>query len=187
MGSVAMDQAGNLALGFSASSATIIPQIRYAGRRSTDPLNTLTGESDAFDGTGSQTGTSNRWGDYSAMTVDPWTTALSGTPRNTIPLPMSVSTGAPASGTSSLRAAAAAAERRRRRRRPAHPRRRLRQLQRRQRGRLRARPASRLVAISPPLGSASLVPFIQPTGSFMPWAGGTPVMSSSLTHLNTTR
>ena len=41
MGSAAMDGSGNLAVGFSASSATIIPQIRYAGRLATDPLNTL--------------------------------------------------------------------------------------------------------------------------------------------------
>ena len=41
MGSAAMDKQGNLALGFSASSATINPQIRYAGRLATDPINTL--------------------------------------------------------------------------------------------------------------------------------------------------
>jgi hypothetical protein len=34
-------------------------------------LNTLSGEQHLFDGTGSQTGTSNRWGDYSDITVDP--------------------------------------------------------------------------------------------------------------------
>jgi hypothetical protein len=71
MGSVAMDQSGDLALGYSASSSTINPQIRYATRVPTDPLGTLTAEADAFNGTGSQTGTANRWGDYSAMTVDP--------------------------------------------------------------------------------------------------------------------
>lgn len=71
MGSVAMDQAGDLALGYSASSPTINPQIHYATRASTDPLGTLTAEADAFNGTGSQTGTGNRWGDYSSMTVDP--------------------------------------------------------------------------------------------------------------------
>jgi hypothetical protein len=71
MGSVAMDQSGNLAIGFSASSASINPQIRYAFRAATDPLGTLTGENVAFSGTGSQTDTVNRWGDYSAMTVDP--------------------------------------------------------------------------------------------------------------------
>jgi hypothetical protein len=71
MGSVAMDQLGNLAIGFSASSAAIHPQIHYAFRLATDPPGTLTGENDAFDGNGSQTDTGNRWGDYSAMTVDP--------------------------------------------------------------------------------------------------------------------
>ena len=72
MGSVAMDGQGNMALGFSASSSTINPQIRYAGRLATDPLNTLgQGEAHLFDGTGSQSGTGNRWGDYSALTVDP--------------------------------------------------------------------------------------------------------------------
>src|SRR5207244_5048746 len=65
MGSAAMDSQANLALGFSASSSTINPQIRYAGRLSTDPLNTLAqGEATLIAGTGSQTATSNRWGDY---------------------------------------------------------------------------------------------------------------------------
>src|ERR1043166_9848888 len=72
MGSAAMDGRGNLAIGFSASSSSINPQVRYAGRLAGDPLNTLAqGEAPLFDGTGSQTGTSNRWGDYSDMTVDP--------------------------------------------------------------------------------------------------------------------
>src|SRR4029077_8398981 len=72
MGSVAQDQQGNLALGFSASSSAINPQIRYAGRLVTDPANNLAqGEAHLFDGTGSQTGTGNRWGDYSALIIDP--------------------------------------------------------------------------------------------------------------------
>jgi hypothetical protein len=71
MGSTAMDHSGNLANGFSASSSTIFPQLRYATRLSTSLLNTLDGEAHLFDGLGSQTGTSNRWGDYSALTVDP--------------------------------------------------------------------------------------------------------------------
>src|SRR5205809_5080461 len=72
MGSAAMDGQGNLAIGFSASSSTINPQLRYAARLATDPLNTLgQGEAHLFDGTGSQTGTSNRWGDYSALVIDP--------------------------------------------------------------------------------------------------------------------
>jgi hypothetical protein len=71
MGSIASDNRGNIALGFSASSEMIHPQIRYAGRLATDPLNTLSGEKHLFDGTGSQVDRDNRWGDYSDMTVDP--------------------------------------------------------------------------------------------------------------------
>src|SRR5207244_6169111 len=72
MGSAAMDLSGDLAVGFSASDATINPQIRYAGRLASDPPNTLAqGETHLFDGTGSQTDTVSRWGDYSDITVDP--------------------------------------------------------------------------------------------------------------------
>jgi hypothetical protein len=72
MGSAAMDAAGDLAIGFSASSAAINPQIRYAGRLSSDPPNQLAqGEATLFAGTGSQTTTGNRWGDYSDISVDP--------------------------------------------------------------------------------------------------------------------
>ena len=72
MGSAAMDKDGNIAIGYSASSATINPQLRYAGRLASDPLNTLgQGEATLFPGTGSQTGTSSRWGDYSDLTIDP--------------------------------------------------------------------------------------------------------------------
>ncbi len=72
MGSVAMDGNGNMAVGFSASSRNIFPQIRYAGRLATDPINTLAqGEAHLFDGTGAQINTSNRWGDYSSMAIDP--------------------------------------------------------------------------------------------------------------------
>jgi hypothetical protein len=72
MGSAAMDQQGNVAVGYSASSSTINPQIRYAGRLVTDAVNTLPqAEVTLFAGAGSQTGGLNRWGDYSAMTIDP--------------------------------------------------------------------------------------------------------------------
>jgi hypothetical protein len=72
MGSAAQDRAGNIAIGFSASSSSINPQIRYAGRLATDPLGQLSqGEATLFSGTGSQTGNLNRWGDYSDLTVDP--------------------------------------------------------------------------------------------------------------------
>jgi len=72
MGSAAMDGSGNLALGFSVASASVVPGLRYAGRLASDPLNTLAqGEAVLFAGAGSQTGTSNRWGDYSDLTIDP--------------------------------------------------------------------------------------------------------------------
>jgi uncharacterized repeat protein (TIGR01451 family) len=72
MGSAAMDRDGNLAVGFSASSAAIHPQIRYAGRLALDfPNNLADGEATLFAGPGSQTGTGNRWGDYSDLTIDP--------------------------------------------------------------------------------------------------------------------
>ncbi len=72
MGSAAMDKRGNLVVGFSASSSAIFPQLRYAGRLASDPPNTLSqGEALLFAGTGSQTDTFDRWGDYSSMSVDP--------------------------------------------------------------------------------------------------------------------
>ncbi|MDD5276711.1 MAG: hypothetical protein PHR16_11605 [Methylovulum sp.] len=72
MGSMAMDKQGNVALGYSVSSATVFPGIRYAGRLVTDPLGELSqSENVIIAGSGSQTGKEGRWGDYSNMTVDP--------------------------------------------------------------------------------------------------------------------
>jgi hypothetical protein len=72
MGSAAQDFQGNLAVGFSASSSSVVPAVRYAGRLATDPPNQLAqGEATLFAGAGSQTATSNRWGDYSDLTIDP--------------------------------------------------------------------------------------------------------------------
>lgn len=77
MPSAAVDRAGNMALGYSTSSSTTLPAIKYAGRLATDPINTLSqGEQVLIQGTGTQTGNCGsssciRWGDYSAMTLDP--------------------------------------------------------------------------------------------------------------------
>ncbi len=72
MGSLAMDGAGNMALGYSISSDTLYPSIRYTGREAGDPLGEMSVEEGIIiTGTGSQTGTGSRWGDYSAMSVDP--------------------------------------------------------------------------------------------------------------------
>ncbi len=72
MGSIAMDSAGNMALGYSASNGTsTFPSVWYTGRLASDPLNTMPqGEGSIINGTGSQTG-SQRWGDYTSMNVDP--------------------------------------------------------------------------------------------------------------------
>jgi len=69
MGSIAMDQAGDIAVGYSASSSEIHPAIRYTGRTPSDPLGTMQDENSIIEGTGSQT--ASRWGDYSSMTIDP--------------------------------------------------------------------------------------------------------------------
>jgi len=72
MGSVAMNGRGEIALGYSASSSTLYPSIRYTGRLATDALGTMPqGEGTLMAGTGNQTSTSSRWGDYSMLAVDP--------------------------------------------------------------------------------------------------------------------
>ena len=79
MGSLAVDKDGNMAVGYSVSSSSVNPDIRYAGRLSTDPSSTLPqGETTMLSGVtrGSQSGlcgggTCTRWGDYSAMSVAP--------------------------------------------------------------------------------------------------------------------
>jgi hypothetical protein len=74
MGSIAMDQTGDMALGYSVSDSTMSPSIRYTGRLATDPLGTMESEIDilatAGVATGSQT-TTYRWADYSGMSIDP--------------------------------------------------------------------------------------------------------------------
>ena len=79
MGSLAVDNQGNMALGYSTSngSSPNFPSIAYSGRLATDPLNTLPQtEVQLIAGAGSQTNNCggapcNRWGDYTAMSVDP--------------------------------------------------------------------------------------------------------------------
>ncbi len=70
MGGIAMDKSGNIALAYNVASSSTYPGIRYAGRLSSDPLNTLPqAEYTIVNGTGSNS--SNRYGDYSAMSIDP--------------------------------------------------------------------------------------------------------------------
>jgi hypothetical protein len=76
MPSVAVNRAGDMAIGYTKSNAATNPSIFYAGRLAGDPVNSITQtEQLLFAGTGSQSGscggTCTRWGDYSAMTLDP--------------------------------------------------------------------------------------------------------------------
>jgi carboxypeptidase family protein len=78
MPSLAVDRMGDMAIGYSKSNSTTNPQIKYAGRLFSDPVNTFSqGEQTLIDGTGSQSGdcadpsACRRWGDYSGMALDP--------------------------------------------------------------------------------------------------------------------
>jgi len=75
MGSIAMDGQGNIALGYSASNGSnpaVFPSVRYTGRLAGDPLGMMTlGEGSIVSGTGSQTSSFFRWGDYTSMVIDP--------------------------------------------------------------------------------------------------------------------
>lgn len=72
MGSVAKDKNGNIALGYSRSSAAAsdYPSIYLSGHTAGESLGTTDGESLVFQGSGSQFNTASRWGDYSSMALD---------------------------------------------------------------------------------------------------------------------
>ena len=75
--SLAVDRVGDMAIGYTKSNSTTNPQIKYAGRLATDPINTFSqDEQTLINGTGSQSGNCGgaacvRWGDYSGMALDP--------------------------------------------------------------------------------------------------------------------
>ena len=73
MGSVAQDRKGDIAAGYSVVNGTsVYPGIHYTGRLAGDPLGQMTlGEGTIVDGSGVQTTTNSRWGDYTDLTVDP--------------------------------------------------------------------------------------------------------------------
>ena len=78
MGSIAQDQAQDMALGYTLSGSATFPSIAWSGRVATDPAGTM-GQAEAVvqAGTGVEDGNfsdgtpAERWGDYSNMTVDP--------------------------------------------------------------------------------------------------------------------
>ena len=85
MASAAIDKDGNIAIGYSATNSNtdpgdeLFPSLSYAARKPTDAAGTLSGETQIAESAGpavnpfGSVGTINtvRWGDYSAMSVDP--------------------------------------------------------------------------------------------------------------------
>ena len=70
MGGIAMDGSGNIGLGYNVGGTTRFPSLRYTGRLSGDALGVMTqGEFSIVEGTASNN--SNRYGDYSSMSIDP--------------------------------------------------------------------------------------------------------------------
>jgi hypothetical protein len=72
MGSVAKDKNGNIALGYSRSSAAAgdYPSLYLSGQTAGELTGTTDAESLIFAGSGSQFNTASRWGDYSSMALD---------------------------------------------------------------------------------------------------------------------
>ncbi|TNE54894.1 MAG: T9SS type A sorting domain-containing protein [Bacteroidetes bacterium] len=74
LGSISMDDQGNIAMAYSVSGPNTFPSIRYTGRRAADPLGQMTfSEEEAMTGAGSQTDQTagDRYGDYSHLALDP--------------------------------------------------------------------------------------------------------------------
>ncbi len=78
MGSIAQDHQGDIALGYSGSNSSTFPSVYVAGRQSTDTLSTMESEIQLYAGQAQQvalqgysTVVGERWGDYSAMMLDP--------------------------------------------------------------------------------------------------------------------
>jgi hypothetical protein len=69
--SMGMDQMGDIAVGYSVSSATMHPAIRYTGWTPSDPLGQMEAETSVIEGTGSQQPANANWSNYSGMSIDP--------------------------------------------------------------------------------------------------------------------
>jgi hypothetical protein len=70
MGSAAMDGAGDLVLGYSASGSNLYPALRYTGRTAADPVGTMEAEASIQEGTRSEM-LNSQWGEYNSVHIDP--------------------------------------------------------------------------------------------------------------------
>ncbi len=71
MASAAQDYQGNIAVGYSRGSEEKMPSIFYTGKAVNEPAGTFRSEAQLIAGTGVQKAFGFRWGDYSAMSIDP--------------------------------------------------------------------------------------------------------------------
>lgn len=70
--SMGMDQIGDIALGYSESSATMHPSIAYTGwQAGVDPLGQMEAETSVMVGSGSQQASNTTWSIFSGMSIDP--------------------------------------------------------------------------------------------------------------------
>ena len=70
MAASSMDQSGNIALAYNISSTSTYPSLRYTGRLAGDPDGVMT-RPEAVIHAGASANSSNRYGDYAAMSLDP--------------------------------------------------------------------------------------------------------------------
>ncbi len=70
MGAIAINNNGDIGLAYNVSSSTVYPSIRYTGRYVSDPLGQMT-FAETIVVAGSAANSSNRWGDYNSLDVDP--------------------------------------------------------------------------------------------------------------------
>jgi hypothetical protein len=72
MPSIGQDKDGNILLLVNGSNATTRkPSLGFTGREPSDPLGTMQKPQLIINGTGVQTSTANRWGDYASVSIDP--------------------------------------------------------------------------------------------------------------------
>ena len=71
MGSIDINQKGNIGIAYSRSGKAGFPDLYYAIRKNSDSLSSLRAQQLFFASGGSQTSNSHRWGDYSSMNIDP--------------------------------------------------------------------------------------------------------------------
>ena len=81
MGTIGINEEGSIGLVYNVSSKNVFPSLRFTGRKTLDPLNTMS-EPEQTIIAGLVNHTNNRWGDYNDMQIDPaddftfWTTGM---------------------------------------------------------------------------------------------------------------